>query len=212
MVRQTGDRHSSGKRDRGRGDCQRDSLCRRPKTQQKTERAAGHGYRYRDVQTPRHQDTKTPGYSGKMEVISLLQGRREKLWERREELTRGIARAEEGLKNEEELDMEAGSPGGMVGGRDVGEMARWNRRRLREKIRRIDEQVGRVEEVIEMGLGEMEVGREEEEEEEKGEGEEGSRVSTRGETGRTIELARKRIQKERRMLEVLCAEVRMRRI
>ena len=89
-------------------------------------------------QIPRRADTKTQGYGGKMEVMRLLQGRRERLWERRAELMRGIARAQEGVKNEEELEREAGWLGRMVRGRDVGEMARWNIRRLREKMRGVD--------------------------------------------------------------------------
>jgi hypothetical protein len=139
-----------------------------------------------------------------MEVIRALQAKREKLWERREELGRGIARAVEGMKNEEERDRETSYAGEAARGTDVREKARWRIARLRRKMSVVDGRVGRLEDVIEMAVGDMEEG--------EGEGREGTgekEGGSRGEVWVAVERARKRMERERRMLELVCEELKV---
>lgn len=131
-----------------------------------------------------------------MEVIALLQARREKLWEEREKVERKIERIQRGVENEEKRDRTSAGFRMEVGrGKNFGEEAKWRIARLREKISATDVRHGRLEDVIEVACRDMEPE------------EEGREAGIGDEVKRTIELARKRMERERKMLNLLCEEL-----
>lgn len=143
-----------------------------------------------------------------MEVIALLQARRDALWVEREATTRRIAKIQLRMENEAEREREPAYPGVEEERTGLGEG--WKRRiaRLRGKISGIDVEQERLEDVIEWAL--KEIG-----EEEGQDGQVGWRRAKReiqmggGKRGleEAVERARDRMRREEEMLDGLMVRI-----
>lgn len=141
----------------------------------------------------------------RMEIVALLQARRDALWVEREATTRRMAKIQLRMENEAEREREPAYPGVEEARTDLREEWRMKIARLRGKTSAIDVEQERLEELIEWAFGQVgeaeegdggEVGRSSEARRIRGGGGNGGLVEA-------VERARERIRLEEDMLDGL---------